>query len=276
MKTILLLLLMQAMTGNRPFTRSVFQGETIILQLTEQQCSGTIAVFSRAYVCRPDNSIVVGVDFLAQPNTYTVTDDDAPIGTLLVMARSYRTRHLSSRACKLSPEKCISLKERRAQERRRILTALASGPVIYTDQFPAGIEFQHPLEPIKLTGLFGDRRFFGKSPSWHRGVDVSAAIGTPIVTASYGAVVLSEEFLLEGATVIIYHGSDISTVYLHLSKSHVQRGQTVNSGDIIGLSGSSGSSGQPHLHFGVYINGAIVDPIAFIEQFNRFLYTEDP
>ncbi|MEK9208565.1 MAG: hypothetical protein AAB910_00645, partial [Patescibacteria group bacterium] len=115
MKTILLLLLMQAMTGNRPFTRSVFQGETIILQLTEQQCSGTIAVFSRAYVCRPDNSIVVGVDFLAQPNTYTVTDDDAPIGTLLVMARSYRTRHLSSRACKLSPEKCISLKERRAQ-----------------------------------------------------------------------------------------------------------------------------------------------------------------
>ncbi len=275
MKTLLLFLLVHATAHPPQFTRSAVQGETILLHLTQSQCSGTIAAFGRTYVCRPDDSIVVGVDFLTQPGPFTVAVDNAPIGTITVSARSYRTRHLKLRACTLALDTCTALKKRQAQERQRILTALASGPIIYTDQFPAGIEFRNPLEQSRPTGLFGDRRFFGKSPSWHRGVDLSASIGTPVATASYGAVVLSDDFLLEGTTVIIYHGSGVYTLYLHLSKSHVQQGQTVNSGDIIGLSGDTGSMGQSHLHFGVNINGAVVDPIAFIEQFNRSLHTED-
>lgn len=276
MKTLLLLLFVAHATEIPfPFMRSAVQGETVILQLTEWQCSGTVAVFDRTYSCRPDDSIVVGVDFLTQPGIYTVTADNKPIGTIAVSARPYRTRHLPSRACVLPPEQCAALKERQAQERQRILVAMASGPAIYTERFPAGIEFRSPIEQGESTGLFGDRRFFGKEPSWHRGVDLSATIGTPVATASYGAVVLSDDFLLEGIAVIIYHGSGVYTLYLHLSKSHVQLGQTVNSGDIIGLSGDTGSTGQPHLHFGVNINGAVVDPLGFIEQFNRSLHTED-
>lgn len=272
---MLLLLFAHATAIPFSFTRSAVQGETVILQLTERQCSGTVAVFGRIYICRPDDSVVAGVDFLTQPSVYTVTVDNEPIGTITVSARSYRTRYLPSRTCVLPPEQCAALKERQAKERQRILATLSRGPAIYTDQFPAGIEFGNPIKQSKPTGLFGDRRFFGRESSWHRGVDLSAVIGTPVTTASYGAVVLSDDFLLEGTTVIIYHGSGVYTLYLHLSKSHVQLGQTVNSGDIIGLSGNTGSSGQPHLHFGVNINGAVVDPLGFIERFNRFLHTED-
>lgn len=275
LKIVLLVLLAQTVTGPRPFTRSAVQGETVIQQLTEQQCSGTIAAFGKTYACRPDNSIVIGVNFLLPPGAYAVTADNKPIGTIVVRARSYRTRYLKSRTCALSPEQCAALQERTTQERQRIAVALSRGPVVYTERFPAGIEFRNPLELIKPTGLFGDRRFFGKKPSWHRGIDLSAPIGTPVTTASYGAVVLSEDFLLEGTIVVIYHGSGIATLYLHLDKSHVQLGQTVNSGDVIGLSGDTGSAEQPHLHFGVNINGAVVDPLAFIHTFNRALSTED-
>jgi len=117
------------------------------------------------------------------------------------------------------------------------------------------------------TSPFGVQRLIkntGQKISFHNGVDFRAPIGTPVKAVNDGVVALAENYLFEGGFVILDHGFGINSVYLHLSRINVKNGDKVAKGQIIGLSGNSGYSTGPHLHFTIKINGIAVDPIRFL------------
>ncbi len=118
----------------------------------------------------------------------------------------------------------------------------------------------------KVLSPFGLRRFFNGQPrSPHSGVDLRAAEGTPIMAPNNGRVVLALESYLAGNTLVIDHGGGLFTLYAHLSKFMVKKGEMVKKGKVIGLAGATGRVTGPHLHWGVSLLGTRVDPQAFME-----------
>jgi murein DD-endopeptidase MepM/ murein hydrolase activator NlpD len=97
--------------------------------------------------------------------------------------------------------------------------------------------------------------------SYHRGIDFALPSGTPVPAANAGRVIGAEKFVLTGNVVLIDHGQGIISAYMHLSEIKVKVGDTVTAGQIIGLSGSTGRSTGPHLHWSVYAQGAAINPL---------------
>lgn len=116
-----------------------------------------------------------------------------------------------------------------------------------------------------LTASYGMRIHpFFKTLASHQGVDYTVPEGTRIFATADGRV--SEVALrnsTSGQTIVIDHGNGYTTSYSHLSKVYVRRGNTVRRGDIIALSGNTGLSLAPHLHYEVRYNGMRVDPIHY-------------
>jgi murein DD-endopeptidase MepM/ murein hydrolase activator NlpD len=115
---------------------------------------------------------------------------------------------------------------------------------------------------IRLTATFAGTRNFNSGPvKSHRGTDFGAPQGTPIKAMNSGRVILARNLFYDGNIVTIDHGQGLLSLYLHLSKIDVKEGDTVDSGQIIGLSGSTGRASGPHLHLQVKWEGADIDPM---------------
>jgi murein DD-endopeptidase MepM/ murein hydrolase activator NlpD len=111
------------------------------------------------------------------------------------------------------------------------------------------------------TDSFGTRRMFnGKLASIHKGMDFRAPSGTPVLAGNDGVVVLARPLYYEGNCVVIDHGLGLFTLSMHLSRIDVTEGQSVHTGDRLGLSGATGRVTGPHLHWAVRWQGAYLDP----------------
>jgi murein DD-endopeptidase MepM/ murein hydrolase activator NlpD len=108
---------------------------------------------------------------------------------------------------------------------------------------------------MRVHPILGSHRF-------HRGVDLSAAWGTPIRASADGRVVYAGWNGGYGRQVMIDHGQGLATIYAHMSRMAAQTGERVHRGEIIGFVGSSGLSTGPHLHYEVLQNGRAVNPLA--------------
>jgi len=112
---------------------------------------------------------------------------------------------------------------------------------------------------------FGLRRIFNGQPrNPHTGEDFSASLGEEVVSSNSGVVKLVEDLFFSGKSIFIDHGLGMYSMYFHLSETLVEEGQAVQKGEIIGLVGSSGRATGPHLHWGVRINSARVNPLALM------------
>ena len=96
----------------------------------------------------------------------------------------------------------------------------------------------------------------------HTGVDLRASSGTKIYAANSGTVTTAAYSTAYGYYVVINHGGGVATLYAHMSKMAVSKGQKVSQGAVIGYVGSTGYSTGPHLHFEIIKNGNYVDPIS--------------
>ena len=113
-----------------------------------------------------------------------------------------------------------------------------------------------------VTSAYGYRRDpFTGQPSGHSGIDLAVAPGTPIRAALPGTVTVSKYNPGGyGYYIMIGHENGLATLYAHCSQLLVQPGQTVEAGEVIALSGSTGRSTGPHLHLEVRVNGEKTDP----------------
>lgn len=117
----------------------------------------------------------------------------------------------------------------------------------------------------RLTSFFGYRRSpFSRGSHLHTGLDIANSYGTPIQSADGGEVIFSGWWNGYGKAVIIDNGRNISTVYAHMSRIYVQKGQAIAKGQVIGLLGSTGYSTGPHLHFEVRHFGKPQNPMRWL------------
>jgi len=124
-----------------------------------------------------------------------------------------------------------------------------------------GSLFSTPLDDARITSPFGYRQNpFSGGMSFHPGVDLRASINTPVLAARDGVVKETGTLEIYGHFIIIDHDGGYQSVYAHLNEVLVSPGQLVNAGDRIALSGNSGISTGPHLHFEIRRNGKPVDP----------------
>ncbi len=121
--------------------------------------------------------------------------------------------------------------------------------------------FIWPVEG-RISGVYGSQRIYNGTPkSWHSGLDVAAAQGTPIKAPAGGIITFAKpDLYLTGGTVLIDHGMGVSSNFLHLSRLDVKVGDRVEQGQIIGLVGMTGRATGPHMHWGMNWLKVRIDP----------------
>ena len=119
--------------------------------------------------------------------------------------------------------------------------------------------------PGALVSNFGNRvhPIFG-TVRMHNGLDLNGSTGDPIYAAQSGSVLSAGWQRGYGNTIVLDHGSNLSTVYAHQTSFNVAAGDTVATGDVIGFIGSTGNSTGPHLHFEVRVSGSARDPLGYL------------
>jgi murein DD-endopeptidase MepM/ murein hydrolase activator NlpD len=178
-----------------------------------------------------------------RPLALTITPKDYPTTRLTV----------EPKYVELNPEN----KHRAAQDKKRINAAYATTAAepYWTDNFIV------PIPGVIGGRNFGQRRVFNDQPrAPHSGADLSATTGTEIFATNRGRVVLTGDFFFNGKAVFVDHGMGVLSMYLHLSEVLVAEGQLLERGELLGLAGDTGRVTGPHLHWGVKVTGARVDP----------------
>ncbi len=161
---------------------------------------------------------------------------------------------------KVSPKKRDM--KRINDESRRSREALA----LYTPRKFSSLSMAKPVD-VDIRDDFGKRRYFNKKPRRpHSGVDMPAPVGTDIVAPLGGKIVEIGAFFFNGNVIFIDHGLGLVSMYCHMSKFSVKREQYVKKGEKIGEVGATGRVTGPHLHWGVSLNGSMVDPRLFFTK----------
>jgi len=123
-----------------------------------------------------------------------------------------------------------------------------------------------PTEAHRITSGFGYRIDpFSRRASFHKGIDIGVDINTPIFATADGVVSLTGQDAAHGKHVIINHTKGIQTHYMHLNKILVNDGDSIKKGQQIALSGNTGRSTGPHLHYEIMKNGVPIDPKPYLE-----------
>lgn len=138
---------------------------------------------------------------------------------------------------------------------------------ILAESAPAVIERGTKIPPTYIRPISGGRFTSGFGRRWgrmHKGVDWACPTGTTVCASSSGTVVNAGWMSGYGYCVLISHPDGRMTRYAHNSKLLVTPGQSVSQGEPIALSGSTGRSTGPHVHFEIYINGTQVDPLEYL------------
>jgi murein DD-endopeptidase MepM/ murein hydrolase activator NlpD len=155
---------------------------------------------------------------------------------------------------------------KKAEEERQRLRAIFDG--VTKEKLWRGA-FRVPLDGVNTGGNFGRRRVLnGHAGSPHSGVDFPAVTGTPVLAAQRGRVAMAEELFFSGNTVVVDHGLGIYTFYGHLSAIAVKVGDAVEAGAVLGKVGATGRVTGPHLHWGLTVERARVNPLEIVKLLN--------
>ena len=125
--------------------------------------------------------------------------------------------------------------------------------------------FTRPVGGTEPGTGFGSRRIINGKPRMpHGGTDYAAPSGTPVVAVNAGRVALVGDFFFPGRLVAVDHGLGLYSLYFHLDSTTVSQGDPVERGQTIGTVGATGRATGPHLHFGVHVSGARIDPATLL------------
>ena len=211
---------------------------------------------------------IVGIPLSATPGSAAIVIQRAAGGAqqsleFQIAPKQYAEQHLSVAPAKVDLSEADL--ERSAREQTRLQGALAT----FDERPPATLQLRAPVAGVR-TSSFGSRRFFNnEARNPHSGMDIPVPMGTPVRAAADGKVIDTGNYFFSGNAVLIDHGEGLITMYCHLSAIGVQTGQAIRAGAVIGRSGATGRVTGPHLHFGVALNRAFVDPALFLPSPSR-------
>ena len=251
----------------------VAQGEVARILVQEVPAGATVAGSWQGEpvgffpLANGDWEALLGVDLRLTPGTYPLEvrlqrKGQTPVlwkEPVQVVAKDYGVERLEL------PERMVTLDaktlKRVKQEEVRFNSVWAQrSPECYWRE-----PFLRPL-PGTVLSTFGRSRFInGEQRSPHTGLDLRATVGEPVLASNSGRIALVGEFFFHGRAVVIDHGFGLYTMYFHLSEVKVKTGERVERGAIIGLAGATGRASGPHLHWGVRLAGARVDPLALLK-----------
>jgi len=196
-----------------------------------------------------EHSISVSIGNKEHTKSFKVTD------------KAYETQHLTIKnKRKVNPNKKDM--ERIVKERKRIRNALKH----WRNQDDVIMELVPPVDG-RMSSSFGLRRIFNDQPRRpHSGMDIAATTGTPIIAPGPGTVIETGHFFFNGKSVFLDHGQGLVTMYGHMDSIAVEKGQVVETGTPLGTVGMTGRVTGPHLHWGISLNNARVDPALFVKQ----------
>lgn len=212
------------------------------------------------------NHAIVGVPLDATPGPREVVVSTAAGERALaftVRHKQYPERHLTvpnRRHVDPTPHDIARYRRERALQ--------DAGYALRTAVRPDLVPFVLPAEG-RRSSPFGARSFYNGQPrSPHSGLDIAAAIGTPVRAPAPGTAVVIGDFFFNGKTVLLDHGGGLVTMYCHLSHVDVTEDQDVQRGQVIGAVGKTGRATGAHLHWTVRVRGVPVDPARFMAVFN--------
>jgi murein DD-endopeptidase MepM/ murein hydrolase activator NlpD len=281
---LLLMLLLAGQLFARPAAKAtaaqpteVFQGDIVAIKIPGAGLAAAEGRMGKATVPfyrRPSGAYtaLVGADLDAKPGVITLTIKGTTTTgtahnsqvTLRIKPKPFKKESFSvaSEFDQLSPETLERIRNDQEEFSRA-----------FTSSEPQRLWEGSFLLPIssEVTSPFGYRRIINGTPrAPHTGVDLKAALGTPVVAPNHGKVALVGDFFFSGQSVVLDHGGGLYTVYFHLAEYKVEMGVPVRKGDVIGLSGMTGRVTGPHLHWGARINGARVDPFELLNKLGQF------
>ena len=155
------------------------------------------------------------------------------------------------------------------KEYKKVLTNVYS--IITPYDLTHNSSFIYPMNS-KITSNYGNARIYnGKTKSYHTGTDFRAKVGTNIYASNNGVVALTMNRFYLGNVVYIDHGRGAFSYYSHMNSFNVTKGQIVKKGQIIGKSGKTGRITGPHLHYALRLYNTTVDPLQYMEVYNKIL-----
>jgi murein DD-endopeptidase MepM/ murein hydrolase activator NlpD len=178
--------------------------------------------------------------------------------TIRILARKWRIERING-----LPKKKVSLDQ--AALRRIKADAQRVNAVRASPPDPVGMflekGFTLPVEG-RVSGVFGSQRILNDKPrSPHRGLDIAAPTGTPVLSPADGIVrLVADDMYLMGNTMMVDHGLGVRSIFIHLDRILAKKGDRVTQGDLIARVGQSGRATGPHLHWGVFVGTVAVDP----------------
>jgi len=207
---------------------------------------------------------MAGIGLSSKPGDYEFSirrADGLSLNTkVTVKYKKYDEQHLTIKnKRKVNPNKEDN--ERIAAERLRKTKARKQYSEVQTN-----VDFIWPVTG-RISSIFGLRRFFNEQERRpHSGLDIAADEGTPVMATADGTVIDTGNFFFSGNMIYLDHGQGIISLYAHLSKISVKPGDVIKQGDIIGNVGQTGRVTGPHLHFAVYANQTLIDPLYMLPQ----------
>lgn len=249
------------------------QGDPVLVQITGLTKISDIKEITfdkkklHAFTYRDKPSILIGVDLNKKPGNYIVKvslkNKKVIKDTIAVTKRDIKTITLGIPTKLGGNTKKSQTKLVKSLDAEKILlnNIKTSTKALWIDNFAP------PTKDVFVTDVYGTTRKTGKYSIPHKGTDYRAPVGTEILAINSGIVRINKSFRDYGQTIIIDHGMGVTSFYLHLSKSYVKTGDTVERGQVIGLSGETGYSEGPHLHLTIRINNIAIDPVAFFDLF---------
>lgn len=258
----ILTMLLLASTNISAKEYEIQNGKTLILTTDKNENDIKIGNRSYKWLEHPTDKnkkiAILSIPYKTKP----ITAQSGNIN-IKIIEGNYNKEQISVDSSKAKPNK---------KNKERIKKELEEASEIYSTYTKDRLWNQPFINPMnsKITSQYGNARIFnGEVRSYHSGTDFRAAIGTPIMASNSGRVVISKDRFLAGKSVVIDHGEGIFSMYFHCSETKVKVGDFVKRGDIIALSGNTGRVSGPHLHFGILVRGAQVDPMDFMDQINK-------
>lgn len=209
---------------------------------------------------------LVGIDMLDAPGTHELEVEVAsPNGsrrlsyTILVVRERFPVQRLTLPKDQVDLDRKTLVRVRAEQRRVRETLGSVSDKRLWRGGF---------IKPLEgdVSGAFGRKRLINGQPrSPHSGEDISAPAGTDVLATNNGIVRLTVDHFFSGKGVFIDHGLGLHSMYFHLSEVLVEEGQRIRRGQPIGRVGATGRATGPHLHWGVRMNGARVNPYALVD-----------